>query len=423
MSNLKAKISQITKNKDARILVSNFVWLSALQVASYIFPLITIPYLAKVIGADGFGKIAFASAIMIWIQTIADWGFNLTATRDVAQNRDDTNKISEIFSNVLWSRCLLALLSLAILLLLIFMVPKFYENRTVILVTFLMIPGHILFPDWFFQAVERMKYTTLFNVLLKFLFTVAVFVFVKEKEDYILQPLFTSIGYVLCGVISLYLIIGKWGIKLHKPSFKNILSTIKRSTDVFVNNLAPNLYNSLSIVLLGIWGGSAATGIFDGGNKFISMSNQVLSVLEQSFYPFLSRRIDKHNVFLAVNLIASVSMAAILFFGAPIIVNLLLSPEFTESILVLKIMSVSIVFRAISNVYGKNYLIIQHKEKILRTITLLSSVISFFLAIPLIRSYSYLGASIVMLFGIFLMATISMIVVQRIKKQEYEHNK
>ena len=137
MSNLKAKISQIAKNKDARTLASNFVWLSALQVASYIFPLITIPYLAKVIGADGFGKIAFASAVMIWIQTIADWGFNLTATRDVAQNRDDTNKISEIFSNVLWARCLLALLSLAILLLLIFIVPKFYENRAVILVTFL----------------------------------------------------------------------------------------------------------------------------------------------------------------------------------------------------------------------------------------------------------------------------------------------
>lgn len=417
------KVSKITKNGDARVLASNFVWLSALQVAGYLFPLITSPYLARVIGADGFGKVAFASAIMVWIQTIADWGFNLTATRDVAKNRDDAQKVSEIFSNVLWARCLLAVVSLAVLIGLILLVPKFYENRTVILVTFLMIPGHILFPDWFFQAVERMKYTTIFNVLLKFLFTVAVFVFVKDREDYILQPLFTSIGYVLCGIISLYLIIVKWGIKLHKPSFKKILLTIKSSTDVFVNNLAPNLYNSLSIVLLGIWGGSAATGIFDGGNKFISMSNQVLSVLEQSFYPFLSRRIDKHKVFLAINLIVSILMAAVLFFGAPIIVNLLLSPEFAESVVVLKIMSFSIVFRAISNVYGKNYLIIQHKEKILRTITLLSSVISFLLSIPLIRSYSYLGASIVMLFGIFLMATISMIVVQSIKKQEDEHKK
>lgn len=69
-------------------MAGNFMWLSALQVAGYVFPLITMPYLARIIGVEGFGKIAFASAIMVWIQTIADWGFNLTATRDVAQNRE-----------------------------------------------------------------------------------------------------------------------------------------------------------------------------------------------------------------------------------------------------------------------------------------------------------------------------------------------
>lgn len=393
----KAKISQIAKNKDARTLASNFVWLSALQVASYIFPLITIPYLAKVIGADGFGKIAFASAVMIWIQTIADWGFNLTATRDVAQNRDDTNKISEIFSNVLWSRCLLALLSFAILLLLIFTVPKFYENRAVILVTFLMIPGHILFPDWFFQAVERMKYTTLFNVLLKFLFTVAVFVFVKEKEDYILQPLFTSIGYVLCGVISLYLIIGKWGIKLHKPSFKNILSTIKSSTDVFVNNLVPNLYNSLSIVLLGIWGGSAATGIFDGGNKFTAICQQVMDVISRVFFPFLSRCSDRHSVYVKLNMTISLVMAVGLFVASPYIVELFLSAEFANSVVVIRLLAVSLPFLALSNIYGTNYLIVHKRERLLRNITFIGSVIGFSLGLVLIPRYGYIGAAVTIL--------------------------
>ena len=394
MNNIKAKISQITKNKDARNLASNFVWLSALQVASYIFPLITMPYLAGVIGADGFGKIAFASAIMVWIQTIADWGFNLTATRDVAQNRDDVDKVSAIFSNVLWSRCLLAFFSFAVLLLLIFIVPKFYENRTVILITFLMIPGHILFPDWFFQAMERMKYTTLFNVLLKFLFTVAVFVFVKEKEDYILQPLFTSIGYVLCGIVSLYLIIGKWGIKLHKPSFKKILSTIKSSTDVFVNNLAPNLYNSLSIVLLGLWGGSAATGIFDGGNKFISLCQQMMSVLSRVFFPFLSRRIDKHKYFVWLNVGSATFLAVCLFVCAPHLVKYLLSVEFTESVYVIRILSLSLIFLALSDTYGTNYLIVCNQEKTLRNITTIGSVIGLFIGIPMIYFKNYIGAAV-----------------------------
>lgn len=67
-------INYIKKSKEGKVLVSNFAYLSLLQIAGYIFPLLTLPYLARVIGAEGFGKIAFAAAIMTWIQTIADWG-------------------------------------------------------------------------------------------------------------------------------------------------------------------------------------------------------------------------------------------------------------------------------------------------------------------------------------------------------------
>lgn len=113
---------KVKNNKDGRIIVSNFFYLSLLQVAGYLFPLLALPYLAKVIGIEGFGKIAFASAVMVWIQTVADWGFNYTATRDVAKNRDNKEKVSEIFSNVLWARCLLMIISLIFLSLLILVI-------------------------------------------------------------------------------------------------------------------------------------------------------------------------------------------------------------------------------------------------------------------------------------------------------------
>jgi PST family polysaccharide transporter len=416
--NLKIRIANIMQNEDVKTLANNFAWLSVLKVIGYIFPLITLPYLAKVIGAEGFGKIAFASAIMVWIQTIADWGFNLTATRDVAKSRENINMVSEIFSNVLWARCILVIVSFIILLLLILLVPKFYENRAVILVTFLMIPGHIFFPDWFFQAIEKMKYITIFNVLIKLIFTIAVFVFIKQKEDYILQPLFISLGYIVCGVLSFYFIIFRWKINLLKPSIREIISSIKRSTDVFINNLAPNLYNSLSIVLLGVWSGSTSTGIFDGGYRFISICNQVLHILEQSFYPFLSRNINKHNVFLLINLMVSTIMFLGLFIGAPLIVKYLLSPEFTKSVWVIRILSFSIFFRAISNVYGKNYLILVNKERLLRNVTLSCSLLGLIIAIPLIFYFSYVGASIAITIGIFLMALNITIFAKKIKKYE-----
>lgn len=394
MNNLKAKIARVAKNKDARIVAGNFMWLSALQVAGYVFPLITMPYLARIIGVEGFGKIAFASAIMVWIQTIADWGFNLTATRDVAQNRDDKQKVSEIFSNVLWARCLLMLLSFVVLVILILLIPKFREESSVILVTFLMIPGHILFPDWFFQAIEKMKYTTILNVVMKLFFTIMVLIFVKQPEDYILQPLFTSLGYVFSGLIALYIILGKWGISIKRPQMKNILQTIKGSTDVFINHLAPNLYNSLSVVLLGFFGGGVANGIYDGGNKFISIVSNFINTISRAFFPFLSRKPHQHGLFVKITLPITILISVVLYVLAPWIVSVMLSPEFSESVIVIRILAISLVFNMISTAYGACYLIVQNRTKILRQLTLICSLIGFAISIPLVYYYTYIGVAL-----------------------------
>lgn len=413
MSSIKQKISSLSKNKEAKTLVGNFMWLSLLQVAGYVFPLITMPYLARVIGVEGFGKVAFAAAIMVWIQTIADWGFNLTATRDVAQNRDNPQKVSEIFSNVLWARCALMLLSFIILVLLILLVPKFRENSAIILVTFLMVPGHIFFPDWFFQAIEKMKYITILNVLMKLIFTVAVFIFIKQPEDYILQPLFTSLGYVVSGLIALYYIVCKWGIKLHKPNGAGMLQTIKRSTDVFINTLAPNLYNSFSTVLLGFFGGGVANGIYDGGVRFFNIGNQLLQIFTRTFFPFLSRRPEKHNQFALLTIGITIAMATVLYIGAPSLVNFLLSPEFADSVIVLRILAVSLIFVTLSSVYGSCYLIVHKQERLLRKITVYSSLSGFIIAWPLIYHLTYIGAALTVAFSRFLLGVFTTLFAKR----------
>ena len=300
------KISGVKKllaeSKEAKTVFANFGYLSLLQIAGYVFPLITLPYLARVIGPYGFGKIAFASAVVVWFQTIAEWGFNLTATRDVAQHRDDKERVSQIFSNVLWSRCLLATVAGFLLLILIAVVPYFRENAAVILITFLMVPGQIMFPDWMFQAIEKMKYITIFNLLMKLLFTVAVFVFIRDKDDYLIQPLLLTIGYLISGVGALYVILCKWGYTLFRPKLSNVLKTIKGSTDVFINNIMPNFYNSFSVMLLGLFCGSTANGVYDGGNKFPTIFYQFQSVISRAFYPFLSRRPDKHGFYAMLNM-------------------------------------------------------------------------------------------------------------------------
>lgn len=390
--------NKINSSKNGKTVFANFGYLSLLQIAGYVFPLITMPYLARVIGADGFGKIAFASAIVVWIQTISDWGFNLTATRDVAQNRNNKEKVSRIFSNVLWARCTLTILSGLILLFVVLVVPYLRENADIIFVTFLLVPGYILFPEWFFQAIERMKYTTIFNLIIKLIFTISVFIFIHKREDYLIQPLLTTIGYLLCGIGALYLILKKWGYTLYKPELTEILETIRNSADVFINNLMPNLYNSFSVMLLGFFCGSTANGVYDGGNKFPTIFYNFQSVLSRAFYPFLSRRPDKHSFYAKLNIGSALIGTVFLIAISPLVIKIMLGDEFEKSVIVMQILSFSVVFLAMSYTYGTNYLIINHKEKPLRNLTFVSSIVGMCVSIPLVYYFSYIGAAVTVLF-------------------------
>lgn len=412
---IKQLVTKIKNSNNGKIIAENFLYLSLLQVAGYVFPLITMPYLAKVIGVDGFGKIAFASAIMVWIQTIADWGFNYTATREVAKNREDNDSVSDIFSRVLWARCFLMILSFVLLCVLIFVIPQFKENAVVLLMTFLMIPGQIMFPDWFFQAMEKMKYITILNLASKLLFTILVFIFIKNKEDYILQPLFISLGYILAGIIAMYYILQKWRVRLKIVSLKSIIRTIKSSTDIFINNLLPNLYASLATVLLGVFHGNTANGIFDAGTKFMYVAQQLLSCVTRVFFPFLSRNINKHHIYAKASIGLSLGMSFMLFIFAPLLIKLFFPSEFYSAINVLRILSFVLIFITIDSVYGVNYLIVRGFDKQRRTICLICSVVGSIIAVVLVYYYSYIGKAVSLVVANALLGVVSMIYAVHIK--------
>lgn len=386
--------NRLSTNKDSKALASNFGYLMIMQIAGYIFPLLTIPYLARVIGVEGFGKIAFAAAVIVWFQAITDWGFSYTATRDVARNRENLEKISEIFSNVLWAKSLLAVISFIILFILTEFIPYLKDNQILLFITFMLVPAKIIFADWFFQAMENMKFITIFDLISKAIFTVCIFIFIKEKPDFILQPLFLSLGSILVGLVSLYLIIFKWKVRILPPKNKEVILTLKNSKDVFINNILPNFYNSFSTVLLGFWGGGIANGVLDAGSKFANIAQQFINIFSRVFFPFLSRQSDKHSGYAKINITISIVSSIILVLIAPFIIRIFFTPEFYQAIIVLQIMACSIVFLTLSSTYGVNYMIIHGYEKCLRNITIISSLIGFILCFPLIYLYSFLGAAI-----------------------------
>lgn len=391
---MKRLVSRVKNNKDAKTVAKNFGYLTAMQIAGYVFPLLTIPYLARVIGVDKFGEIAFAAAIVIWFKTVSEWGFNYTATRDIAQNRDDKDAVSQIFSNVLWARLLLAMLSFALLYLAIELVPYLNDKKLLLLLTFLTVPADIFLPQWFFQGLERMKFITVFSVLTKLLFTIGVFVFIKEKDDFILQPLLTSIGALVSGVGAMYLILVSWGYRLKKPQLGQVFNTIKNSSDVFINTIMPNLYNSFSTVLLGFFGGSTSNGRLDAGVKFVTITQSFMELFSRAFFPFLSRKINKHHLYEKISIYIAFVFALGLWVGAPVIIKLFYTPEFYPAIDVLRVVSFSILFLALIDVYGKNYMIIAGYERELRNITVVWSIVGFILAWPLIYYFDFIGAAL-----------------------------
>lgn len=405
-------------NNDAKILILNFASLSLLKLMGYLFPLITLPYLSRIIGPAGFGEIAFATAIMIYFETITDFGFNYTATRDIARNKNNIKEVSKIFSNVLYSKIILMLISALVLILCIEFIPFLKEKRLLLWLTFLYIPGHILFPDWFFQAQEKMVYITILNFISKLIFTFCVFFLIKEQKDYIYQPLLIALGYLTSGIISLCFIFSKFKVKLTPFSICEIKFCIKKSWNMFVSLFIPNLYSNFSIIILRIFCGNVAVGIFTNGDRFSSLSSQLSQVISRTFYPYLARRIDKHKLYVRISAIINISISIILFLSADYLVDIFYTHEFKDCAKIIRIMSLTPIALFMMHTYGTNYMVLQGYEKIYSKIVLLYSIIGFIVACLIIPIYSYIGIAITLTITRLIGGFIIMIYSLRIKSKE-----
>ncbi len=139
------------------------------------------------------------------------------------------------------------------------------------------------------------------------------------------------------------------------------------------------------------------------------------SVISRTFFPYLSRRSDKHSVFMKINIAVSVFGAVLLFLLAPLIIKIMLGDDFNESDIVLRILSLSIIFLALNDTFGTNFLIINHHEQELRNITIIASIIGFFIAFPLVKYYSYVGAAITIFASRFVLGVLTFIQYKRLK--------
>ena len=390
---LKRKLSSIG-SANAKTLTKNFSALAVLQAMRYLIPFIVLPYVTPIIGVTHFGEIAVAYAIALIFQTVVNFSFDFIGARDVARNREDMGKVSEIVSTILCARIVLYVLAFVLLGGIVLAVPKFREIWLLILISVATAFFSMNVSEWFFQGIEKMEHITIVNVISRVVYIVLIFTFIKEREDYLLYPIFNLLGFVMASMYSIVMMTRRYKCRLHIPPFSKILDSFKIGKDLFVNQVCMSLCINLPNILLGTISGSAAAGLYDAAGKLHNAGKHSIDVLNRTFFPFLSRQMDKHTGYRRINFFFSLLLAVLLFFLAPLLIRLLYSDEFLPAIPLLRILAVSVFFTGISSAYGVNYLLLIGREKLLRNITLTVTLLGVVLFVVLTYMYSTVGAAV-----------------------------
>lgn len=324
---------------EKKTLLENFLSLGALQIFSYVIPLISLPYLSRILGPEMFGLVFFAQAFIMYFIMITDYGFGLSATREIAVNRHNKKNLSNIFSSVMIIKLILSGISFIILLFAILFIPKIRENWLVFVLTFFMVIGNAIYPVWFFQGMERMKYITLLNLLAKIIFLILIFIFVKHQSDYILVPILNSLGFLISGIIGLYFAFKEFGIKLYIPSRKALLKQTKYSTVFFLSRASVSLYTNTNSFCLGLISSNIMVGYYVAAEKIYAAASGLLGPITTALYPFIAKNknIKLYRKILIYVLVANICICAFVFIFAKNIITIFYGSEMVNAYKILRI--------------------------------------------------------------------------------------
>jgi len=358
---------------DKKRLLGNFFSLSVLQGANYILPLITLPYLVRVLGVEKFGLIAFAQAFIQYFLILTDYGFNLSATREISIHRENKQEVSEIFTSVLIIKFVLMVLSLILLCVIVFSFNKFRGDWQIYFLAFGMVIGQVLFPVWLFQGMERMKYIAFLNILAKTIFTVAVFIFIKHSSDYIYVPLINSAGFLVSGVLALRIAKKSFGIRINTSGItvRGMYTYLKEGFSVFSSLVSSTLLYRSPTVFIGILLNYSMVGFYSVAEKIVSALKGFILIFNQTVYPRLSKLVveSKYRYFKAwyrclwVSLAISTLLFICLSIFAETLITTLFTPEYDYSIFILKFLSFSLIFCSIINWLGLLGMLVQGYAK------------------------------------------------------------
>jgi len=417
------KAAKLVDPEEFMLVMRNFTSLSVLQAVTYLLPVIIFPYLFRAIGPEKFGLISFAQAFVQYFMILTDYGFSISATKEISLCHDEHAKICSVFSSVMTAKTALAFLSLLLMTGIVFAVPKFRSDWMVYVFSFGTVAGSTLFPLWFFQGTERMKHIADLNILGGILYTALIFSFVAEPQDYLMVPLINSAVFLTTGILGQYRVFRHFGVSFHFPKYANFRQQMKAGWDIFISNVAINAYTTTRIFCIGLLTNNTITGFYSIAEKMANFVQTFpLSSFSQALFPRLSKIFNRnkrkayeimwHVQQITINI--SLITLPLIFIFAHFFVRIVCGGDYHASVFSFRMLLIAVFFIS-ANAFRVQFLLVCGKTHIYSRIHVVMAMIGLPLMFLLIHSFSYIGAALSTILieaGIF---TVTYVTVKKLK--------
>lgn len=393
-------LKRFLNNGTVKTLLGNFTYLSILEVVAVLFPLITYPYLIRVIGAEKYGIIVFAQAIIAYVIIVVNFGFNVSATRRVSENRNDVERLREIYSSITYLKLTIFIISLLVLLVILFL---FKFNHEIVIWMFMgLCIQEVFFPTWFFQGVEKMQFITIVTFLSRFTFLLLIFLVVHTPSDYLLVPLLYSLGGVITTIASLVILKKHFDVYLIKIPIKQMILDIKESLPFFASRLSSVVMERTNVIVLGSFFTYEMVAIYDLCSKVVSMMTTPFQLVAQVIYPNVAKSKNMNIVSKAIKPVLSLgvlfSLAVCLL--SYYIVLLLGGEDMLESVPLLRMMVWYVPLVGMSSLFGASTLVVnnhsaEYNKSVVYSLFVYLTIIGILILLDIVNFYTMVLAYLI----------------------------
>ena len=377
----------------------NFIYNISYQILILIIPFITTPYVARVLGADGVGTYSYTYSIAYYFMTFALLGINSYGNRLVAKVREDKDKLSKEF----FSLYTLQIVTSAIMIILYYIYIIIFEQEylQIAIIQSIYVWSAVFDINWFFQGLEKFKLIVVRNSFIKLISLIAIFMFVRTNGDLWKYVLILALG-TLCSQLILYSFLRK-NVKYTKIKFIDVKKHIKPVLVLFIPVVAITFYKVMAKIMLGNLSTITEVGYYENAEKVINVPISIITAIGTVMLPSISNLISKGEeekveeylykmtkfmYFLVIPMALGIILISDNF------VNLYLGSEFSKSSIVLKILSISMIFSSTANVLRTQYLIPKEKDKGYVISVIMGAIVNFIFNMIFINYWHAMGAAI-----------------------------